>query len=69
MRRYVLTAKVGNNVTSIPINARDDFCAKVQSVKEINKRYVSDKRWEKGEITLKGQYGDEVIMHIKGEEE
>ena len=54
---YVLQAKLGDQITTQAIPARDDFCAKVLAVHKINANYVSDKRYAKGDITLKDPNG------------
>lgn len=57
---YVLQAKLGEQITTQAIQARDDFSAKVLAVHKINANYVSDKRYSKGELTLKDPEGKVV---------
>ena len=56
MKRYVLTAALEGSTTSVPILARDNAHAKHIAYGIIGQKYVSDKRWDKGEITLTSQY-------------
>lgn len=71
MKMYVLQAKLGNQITTQAIQARDTFSAKVLAVHKINANHVSDKRYAKGELTLKDPEGKvvwkipEVIEEIK----
>jgi len=60
MRIYVLSATYENMTTTLPIPARDNFSAKVAASRKINASYVSDKRYAKGEITLKNQEGKAI---------
>jgi hypothetical protein len=60
MRIYVLQAKLGEQITTQAIQARDDFSAKVLAVHKINANYVSDKRYAKGDIVLKDPDGKVV---------
>ena len=69
MRRYVLTASLNGSTTSLPLNARNDEQAKTLAHIEINKRYVADKRYAKGEVTLTSQFNkEEKIINIPAEE-
>lgn len=71
---YVLQAKLGDQITTQAIPARNDFSAKVLAVHKINANYVSDKRYAKGEITLKDPEGKvfwkipELVEEIKKKE-
>jgi len=60
---YILQAKLGEQITTQAINARDTFSAKVLATHKINAFYVSDKRYSQGEITLKDPEG-KVIWNI-----
>jgi len=60
MNIFVLQAKLGEQITTQGINARDTFSAKVLAVHKINANYVSDKRYAKGELTLKDPEGKVV---------
>jgi len=60
MRMYVLQAKLGEQITTQAIPARDTFNAKVLAVHKINANYVSDKRYAKGELSLKDPDGKVV---------
>jgi len=62
MRRYVLTATFNSSATSVPVLARDDEHAKVISYGLISQKYVADKRWDKGHITLTPQYEVEDFL-------
>ena len=62
MRRYVLTATFNGSKTAVPILARDEEHAKVLSYGIISQKYVSDKRWDKGQITLTPQYDVEDFI-------
>ncbi len=57
---YVLQAKLGEQITTQAIPARDTFSAKVLAVHKINANHISDKRYAKGEITLKDPDGKVV---------
>ena len=61
--QYTLQAKLGEQITTQSINARDNFSAKVLAVQKIHASYVSDKRYAKGEITLKDPNG-KVVWHL-----
>ena len=73
MKMFVLQAKLGEQLTTQGINARDTFSAKVLAVHKINANHVSDKRYAKGELTLKDPDGKvvwkiaEVVEEKKGE--
>lgn len=60
MRQYTLQATIEQSTTTIGIQARDTFSAKVLAVQKINANYVSDKRYAKGEVTLKDPEGKVV---------
>jgi len=60
---YILQAKLGEQITTQGINARDTFSAKVLATHKINANYISDKRYSQGEITLKDPEG-KVIWEI-----
>lgn len=60
MKMYVLQAKLGEQITTQGINARDDFSAKVLAVHKINANWVADKRYAKGELLLKDPDGKVV---------
>lgn len=66
MIKYTLQAKNGDSVTSCLILARDNFCAKVMAAQKIYSNHVADKRYAKGEITLKIEGGG-IIYRIKAE--
>ena len=57
MKTYTLQATIEQSTTTIAINARDNFSAKVLAVQKINANYVADKRYATGEITLKNPDG------------
>lgn len=67
MKTYILSAKLGPQITTQAIQARDDFSAKVLATHKINANYVSDKRYATGEITLKDETG-KLIWEVKSEE-
>ena len=67
MKTYTLQAKIGSQITTLAITARDDFSAKVLAVHKTNANFVSDKRYAIGEIILKDPAG-KVIWDIKAEE-
>ena len=72
MKIYVLSATLNNQTTSIAIPARDTFSAKVLAVHKINACHISDKRYAKGEITLKDPEGKVVwkileVIEVKKE--
>ena len=66
MQIYTLQAKIGTQITTLAINARDTFSAKVLATQKINANWISDKRYATGEITLKDPQG-KVIWEIKEE--
>ena len=68
MKNYVLTAKFMNMITSKAIPARNIFTAKVSASQVISANHVSDRRYAKGEITLKDPNG-KVVWSIKQETE
>jgi hypothetical protein len=65
---YVLQAKLGPQITTQAIQARDLFSAKVLAAHKIYANYISDKRYSKGEITLKNPQG-RVVWTIPALEE
>lgn len=67
MKMYVLQAKLGEQITTQAVLARDDFSAKVLATHKINANHVADKRYAIGEITLKDPEG-KVVWEIKVEE-
>jgi len=67
MKSYTLQAKSGSQITSTMIFARDEFNAKVIASTKINAFYAADKRYAKGEITLKDPEG-KVVWLIPSEE-
>lgn len=67
MKTYVLSAKLGPQITTLSILSRDDFSAKVLATQKINANYVSDKRYATGEITLKDLEG-RLIWEVKSED-
>lgn len=72
MKIYVLSATLNNQVTTQAIPARDTFSAKVLAVHKINANHISDKRYAKGEITLKDPDGKVVwkmpaVVEVKKE--
>lgn len=67
MKTYTLQGRIGSQITTCAIKARDTFSAKVAAVQKINASSVSDKRWAKGEITLTDPEGKK-IWNIKPEE-
>lgn len=60
MKMYVLQAKIGPQITTQAILARDDFSAQVLAVHKINANYVSDKRYAIGDIALKNPDGKTI---------
>jgi hypothetical protein len=60
MKMYVLTATLEKLTTSIAIQARDNFSAKVLAVNKINANFISDKRYALGLLTLKDPDGKVV---------
>lgn len=66
MKIYVLSATLDKLTTTQAIAARDDFSAKVLVVHKINANYISDKRYAKGDITLKDPEG-KVVWELKAE--
>lgn len=66
MKTYILSAKLGPQITTQAIQARDTFSAMVLATQKINANYVSDKRYATGEITLKDDTG-KVIWEVKEE--
>jgi len=69
MRRYVLTAELEGSMTSVPVLARNDDHARHVAYGVISQKHVSDKRWDKGEVTLTTQYEKEnKLIEIKAEE-
>ncbi len=68
MKSYLLSATYQNQTTSQVVPARNTFSAKVSATRIISANHVSDKRYAKGEITLKDPEG-KVIWNIKSEEE
>jgi hypothetical protein len=73
MKIYVLQASLNNQITTQAIPARDTFSAKVLAVHKINACHISDKRYAKGEITLKDPEGKVVwklaeIIEVKKKE-
>lgn len=66
---YVLKAEYKSSMMSMPIPARNDFCARVIAAKEIGIKYASDKRLAIGKVTLLDAKGN-VVMSIpeQGEE-
>ena len=67
MKKYILTATYKSLTTSCAISARNTFSAKVLAVQKINANHVSDKRYAKGEITLKDSEG-KIVWKIIAEE-
>lgn len=66
MRMYVLTATLEKLTTSIAIQARDNFSAKVLAVNKINANFISDKRYALGSLTLKDPDG-KVVWEVEAE--
>jgi hypothetical protein len=66
MKMYVLTATLEKLTTSIAIQARDNFSAKVLAVNKINANHIADKRYALGSLTLKDPDG-KVVWEV-GEE-
>ncbi len=64
MNTYTLQAKLGTQLTTVAIKARDNFSAKILASQKINACYVADKRYAKGEITLRNPEG-KIIWTIK----
>ena len=70
MQRYTLIAQLGSSLTSVPISARCDEFAIAMATKEVNAKFASDKRWEKGEIKLIRDSDKKPIIFIQeGENE
>jgi hypothetical protein len=67
MQRYTLKAELNNSITTVSIPARNDECAMALSAREIASKFVSDRRWEKGRITLMDP--DNEIVRVIDEEE
>ena len=68
MLKYTLQAVLNGSMTTIPIDARNDFHAKMQAVQKCSQCWKSDKRFAKGKIVVKNQEGKQVYM-IPEEEE
>ena len=68
MKKYILSATYKNLTTSCSILARNTFNAKVSASQKISINHVSDRRYAKGEITLKDPEG-KVVWIIKAEED
>lgn len=68
MLKYILSATYQGITTSMEILARNVFSAKVLAVQKISANHVSDKRYAKGEITLKDPEG-KIVWKINAEEE
>ena len=68
MQRYTLVAQLGSSLTSVPISARCDEFAIAMAAKEVNAKFVSDKRWEIGEIKLTRDNDKKCIIFIKENE-
>ena len=66
MQTYTLQAKIDTQITTLAINARDTFSAKVLATQKITANWVADKRYATGEITLKDSQG-KIIWEIKEE--
>ncbi len=66
MKQYTLQAEIGSQITTLAINARDNFSAKVLATNKIAANYVSDKRYAIGKITLKDSNG-KVVWEIEEE--
>lgn len=67
MKQYTLQATIGQSTTTISLQARDTFGAKVLAAQKISAYYVGDKRYATGEIILKDETG-KVVYKIKVEE-
>ncbi len=63
---YVLTATLEKLQTSIAIQARDNFSAKVLAVHKINANHIADKRYALGSLTLKDSEG-KVVWEVEAE--
>lgn len=68
MLKYILSATYQGITTSMEILARNVFSAKVLAVQKINANHVADKRYAKGEITLKDPEG-KIVWKIDAEED
>jgi len=67
MKTYVLQAKLGEQITTQAIQARDTFSAKVLAVHKINANHIADKRYSMGELVLKDPNG-KIVWDIPQEE-
>lgn len=67
MEKYTLQATIGQSTTTISLQARDTFSAKVLAAQRISMCWVSDKRYATGEIVLKNAAG-KIVYKIKAEE-
>lgn len=63
---YVLTATLEKLTTSIAIQARDNFSAKVLAAHKINANHIADKRYALGALTLKDPEG-KVVWEVEVE--
>ena len=68
MKMYVLTATLNGMTTSTAIQARDNFSARVLATHKINANFIADKRYAKGQITLKDPDG-KVVWEMEAEVE
>ena len=68
MKKYVLSATYKGMTTTRPIFARNTFNAKVMASSMITTNHVSDRRFAKGEITLKDPEG-KIAWKIPVEED
>ena len=60
MKKYTISATLEGSMTTIPIDARNDFHAKLQAVQKCSQCWKSDKRFAIGKIVVKDHKGKEV---------
>ena len=60
MKKYSISVSLVGSMTTIPIEARNDFHARVLAVQKCSQCYKSDKRFAKGKIVVKDPKGKEV---------
>jgi hypothetical protein len=64
MKDFIMYAELNGDITSLPIKARSKEFAIALAARESSIRCVHDKRFEKGQITIKDPFG-RVFYRIK----
>ena len=65
MLKYTIQATLDGSMTTVPIEARNDFHAKMQAVQKCSQCWKSDKRFAIGKIVVKNSKGKEVYRILE----